>query len=110
MTVTRSKNTRCPICRARHSRIAAVADDDDSAPKDGDVSMCFSCGAWLILDSYEPGGLRKPNAAERAELAQDSRLAELHAAWETHGQRGKNDTKGIQPAGEHDAKSNRKKG
>ena len=37
--------TTCPFCGEHHDRITH-ATKDDAAPKNGDASMCFACGAF----------------------------------------------------------------
>ena len=47
MTTTRYTTTACPDCGTPLS--AATGVDDGTTPKDGDVSLCIRCGAWLVF-------------------------------------------------------------
>lgn len=55
----------CPHCGAGNNGHMA-AGPLPAVPHDGDLSLCAYCGRWAI---FEGGGLRKPNAAERADIA-----------------------------------------
>ena len=73
--------TTCPFCGAHHDRITSVK--VEAHPKDGDASMCFSCGEVNIVDNNSDDGMRKPTKRERLELNGDERIRELRQAWRT---------------------------
>lgn len=50
-------------------------------PKDGDVSMCITCGEFSVYDQTALGNLRKPTEEEAQEFAADERLQMIHQVW-----------------------------
>lgn len=60
---------QCPSCAKVMDAVSGV--DHDEAPRPGDVSLCFDCGAVLIFT--DTLGLRKPDPMEmlRIELSDD---------------------------------------
>jgi hypothetical protein len=74
--------TTCPFCGFHHNRLSvAFSDDDEATPTDGDATMCFGCGAFVILDSTRDAGLRRPTKAERREIERDERFTQLRTGW-----------------------------
>jgi hypothetical protein len=73
--------TTCPFCGEHHDRITH-ATKDDAAPKNGDASMCFACGAFNIVDSTTDEGMRKPTRREQRELDADRRIRDVRRAWQ----------------------------
>lgn len=70
----------CPYCRQRHTMATSVF-DPTSAPEDGDVTMCFSCGAWAMFASGYAGGLRRPDKMELALIHKNPDCKAMRLAW-----------------------------
>lgn len=50
-------------------------------PEDGDVSMCFSCGALAIFEKKRHGGLRPMKPDERKAVEADKEVQDAQLAW-----------------------------
>jgi hypothetical protein len=74
--------TTCAFCGHHHDRITTV-EDEDERPVDGDASMCWSCGAFNIVDNTTDAGLRKPTGEEQRSLDADERISDIRKAWRT---------------------------
>jgi hypothetical protein len=71
-------HTRCVWCGARHDRASNAEPNETRPPVDGDVTMCFVCGEWLVFDG---GQLRAPTTAEYDEIAAGKAFRRARAAW-----------------------------
>jgi hypothetical protein len=71
--------TQCPTC----GRVNPLATDmrEDSAPNEGDVSVCWGCGTPAIFDRRSEGGLRAPTKQEQAEIACDGDIQLMLQSW-----------------------------
>jgi len=72
--------TTCPFCGYHHDRITPST-REEAFPENGDASMCWSCGAFAIIDDRSDLGMRKPNRKEQREMDGDERFAQMRAAW-----------------------------
>jgi len=70
--------SNCAWCGTRHDRATNATDGEECAPVDGDATVCFACGEWLI---FEHGYLRRPTAAEFIEIGSDDDCRRARAAW-----------------------------
>ena len=70
--------TICWSCGFANNRQATVR-GDDSAPVNGNVSICFQCGRPAIYDSTLVDNVRKPTPAEMDELMDDEDV--IKAIW-----------------------------
>lgn len=81
-------SVRCCICGVDHGAPTNIA--GTRQPRDGDVSLCFACGSWLIFDQHAVGGCRRPGIDEIAQLENDERSRQLIDAWHAwHAAKGK---------------------
>ena len=78
----------CWFCGKANTH-ASSTDGKRARPGDGDLSFCIGCGTFGIFNQASPGGLREPNATEKAEMAQDPKLARLHQSWLEAGRKGR---------------------
>ena len=70
----------CPFCSQQHEA-ATLAQGEIGYPSDGDVSICFRCGALCVFDRDAYGGLRKPTKKEQRAFDRDEKLRQLVTAW-----------------------------
>lgn len=65
------KETRCAFCQATNDAHMGVGSEAERAAivDPGSVSICFRCGEASIMGNE--GALRKPTAAEEAEISSD---------------------------------------
>ena len=74
------KDGTCPYCLDRHEVASSIF--HEHTPKDGDISLCITCGHFSVFDSTQPGDLRPPNKFEAVSIATDPGCQQLYAAWE----------------------------
>jgi coenzyme F420-reducing hydrogenase alpha subunit len=82
MTIAHS--TICAFCDVEHECATHTVDPDGKlreAPRDGDPSICFACGAINIFDDRAPGGMRKPTKREQREFDIDPEVQAACDAW-----------------------------
>jgi hypothetical protein len=72
--------TTCPFCGYHHDRITPNV-KEEVFPENGDASMCWSCGAFCILDDTNDLGMRKPNKKEQRLMDREPRIAHMRKAW-----------------------------
>ena len=72
--------TTCPVCQALHDCAGEVT-PGWRPPQDGDFTMCFSCGAWLVFASERPEKLRRPDMSEFRIIAADPDLGRMRVEW-----------------------------
>lgn len=75
------KTTVCPVCGDTHYFATAI-DKVKKAPREGDATICISCGTWCLFESSAPGGLRLPTDQEQNVMRHDPRFAEVWRAWD----------------------------
>ncbi|MDY7815394.1 hypothetical protein U0F71_06655 [Burkholderia pseudomallei] len=75
-------NLTCPHCGAHNDRHSAVTErgEPPTAPSDGAVSICISCGELAIFDMHERC-LRLPTIDEANDLESHPVLMLCRAAW-----------------------------
>lgn len=67
----------CPWCGRSMDRMSSV--NADAVPEEGDVSLCFGCGEWCVVDNGMH--LRKPNDKEFEEIGTDPDCMKARWAW-----------------------------
>lgn len=70
--------TPCPYCGTSNDA-ATDPTEDRLAPAPGDVSVCFTCGEFLLFDHKLR--TRKPTYVELAGLATDPAARTIKADW-----------------------------
>lgn len=80
MTDSYVLHTICPFCGTRHDRVCEAKPDSDAFPRNGDVTICFSCGEACVFADVD-GGLRKPSKKEQREFARDETLIKARTVW-----------------------------
>lgn len=76
---TRYGGLKCVMCGAMPDMVTSL--DTVSAPQDGDASLCFECGAWLIIDLSVVDHCRPPTPAEHFALQSDPFAQGVSLAW-----------------------------
>jgi hypothetical protein len=84
----RHAETHCPFCRAIIDAVSEV-NNEPVTPDDGDISLCWNCGEWMVFTAAAPGGLRRPTHEEYEEITDEPRFGAIRRAWlmttkETH--------------------------
>ena len=74
--------TICPFCGQKHDA-TTNAQGHDVLPDNGDVSLCFGCGAFCVFDEAAYGGMRKPTKKEQRSFDRDERLKKVRDGWRT---------------------------
>lgn len=72
--------TQCWKCGTIHDCTSQVK-KEGSLPKNGDVSLCFECGAFAIFDDSFEDRIRKPTPSENFNLERDQELLAIRALW-----------------------------
>lgn len=74
---------RCWSCGAEHDSYTMAFDDEDTTtvPRNGDLSFCFSCGAFAIYDDSFVDEVRKPTPSENHEIRTDKTLMSVRRKW-----------------------------
>lgn len=72
--------TICPFCKQHHDAATHTL-NEGRVPEDGDMTLCFRCGAFGVFDETAYGGLRKPTKKEQREISRDKKMQELLTAW-----------------------------
>jgi hypothetical protein len=72
MTETRLPSTACSSCGYVFDAVSSMY--ESATPKDGDVSMCISCGQVMVFTN---GKLRNPTYAEMLEIVRDMRMIQM---------------------------------
>lgn len=71
--------TVCPYCSRENELHASIS---GGSPDDGDVCLCFDCGAWSVYETVDGYiMLRRPTYSEAQEIAADPRCYQVRAAW-----------------------------
>lgn len=66
----------CPYCRAE---ITAAWHDDGAIPRSHDLTLCASCGSWLVFD--DSLHVHKPSALDEERLARSVEAQNLQRLW-----------------------------
>jgi hypothetical protein len=74
--------TICPHCGQHHDATTHML-GSGAVPDDGDISLCFSCGAFCVFDNEAYGGMRKPTKKEQRIILRDTKMQKLLIAWQT---------------------------
>ena len=69
--IPRVKGRKCPACDASCDATTDATGDGNNRPKPGDLSVCYSCGAFLQY--REDLSFQKLSLKEEFELDQDVR-------------------------------------
>jgi hypothetical protein len=77
--ITTEMPSQCPHCGFKHE--AATSAYGDDIPTDGNVTMCFQCGRFSIIDSTRIEGMRVPTPNEKFEIRHSAICEKLHFAW-----------------------------
>jgi len=76
---------RCWHCgKENDSAAPANHTDEDAVPNNGDLLLCFRCGAFMVVDKDMPDNVHKPTPAENREIAIDKNLKKIYEAWLAH--------------------------
>jgi hypothetical protein len=67
--------------------VQAVHEDLNDTPENGNLSFCFTCGAFAIFDDAFEDRARKPTPAENFEIKHDKDLQQLLIVWERLGRK-----------------------
>ena len=70
----------CSTCGTIDNKAAPGADK----PRDGDISLCITCGQFSIFDHRQPGQQRAPTAQELGVILRDERCRFARAHWIKH--------------------------
>jgi hypothetical protein len=73
------RQSQCPFCAARHDLATGIS--GNSAPHDGDLTLCIVCGEWAMFESAAPGGMRKPTDAEYEKINDMPITRAARRAW-----------------------------
>jgi len=76
--------TQCWNCGEQHDATVDPKDEFQSRPSNGDVTLCFDCGAFAIFDDAYEENIRKPTPAENFELKNCKEVQEVAMAWVLH--------------------------
>jgi hypothetical protein len=69
MATHRVTSCTCPSCGSPLDSVSNANDNENHAPKEGDITVCFRCGHVLIYQ--EDGTVRNPTDKEIIEIAGD---------------------------------------
>jgi len=76
--------TRCWQCGKEHDRATGVdisGVKKNWRPKNGDVTLCISCGEWNVFDSKVEDRIRKPTPQEFFDIGLDPACRKVRWAW-----------------------------
>lgn len=71
-------HSNCVWCGTRHDRATNADASEAGQPVDGDVTICFACGEWLV---FERSYLRAPTPEEFIEIGLDEDCRRARRAW-----------------------------
>lgn len=74
---THDHRAKCPWCKTLHTMADNVT-GENTAPADGDVTLCIKCGEWSV---FHFGTLRKPRWEEYEFIGSDKDCQKLRWAW-----------------------------
>lgn len=81
MDIVHELSTICPFCLYACTSATPADHDHESAPEDGDISLCIKCGEWSVFDSAQAHKMRKPSWPEYQRIAADKELRRMRGAW-----------------------------
>lgn len=74
-------NATCPFCDKKLGHTTVV--EGKHKPKNGDASLCLTCGEWAVFDFSLPEQMRKPTFEEYQDFVADEQMSAMRMAWLT---------------------------